>query len=144
MKSIATVALLFVTLLATGQDKPYYSSKDGAIKGYDPVAYFTESTAVKGNESYSLEWGQATWYFSSADNKTLFESDPEKYAPQYGGYCAYAVSQGYTAKIDPTAWKIVDGKLYLNYNQKIKVDWEANQTNYIKAADENWPKLKAN
>jgi hypothetical protein len=81
----------------------------------------------------------AKWFFATAANRDLFESDPEKYAPQYGGYCAYAVAMGKTADIDPNAWKIVDGKLYLNYNQEIQVKWLEDVPGYIQKADMNWP-----
>lgn len=113
----------------------------GAIRGYDPVAYFTEGEPAKGRGAHSHEWMGATWYFASAENMELFAGDPEKYAPQYGGYCAYAVSQGYTAKIDPDAWKIVDDKLYLNFSLKVQKIWEEDIPGYIAAADENWPKI---
>ena len=83
----------------------------------------------------------ATWYFSTQTHKDLFEGDPEKYAPQYGGYCAYAVSQGITADIDPQAWKIVDGKLYLNLDKGIQEIWEKDMAGYITKANTNWPKL---
>lgn len=113
----------------------------GAIKGYDPVAYFTQGGPAKGRGAHSHEWMGATWYFASAENMELFAGDPEKYAPQYGGYCAYAVSQGYTAKIDPDAWKIVDDKLYLNFSLKVQKLWEEDIPGYIAAADVNWPKI---
>ena len=85
-------------------------------------------------------WG-ATWYFANAGNKDLFAADPEQYAPQYGGYCAYAVSQGYTAAIDPDAWKIVDDKLYLNFSLKVQKIWEEDIPGYIAKADVNWPQI---
>ena len=113
----------------------------GAIKGYDPVAYFTQGGPAKGKGAHSHEWMGATWYFANAENRDLFAGDPETYAPQYGGYCAYAVSQGYTAKIDPDAWKIVDDKLYLNFSLKVQKIWEKDIPGYIAAADENWPKI---
>ena len=113
----------------------------GAIKGYDPVAYFTQGGPAKGKGAHSHEWMGATWYFVSAENMALFAGDPEKYAPQYGGYCAYAVSQGYTAKIDPDAWKIVDDKLYLNFSRKVQKLWEEDIPGYIAEADANWPKI---
>ena len=91
-----------------------------AIDGYDPVAYFTDGKAVKGQSRFTHEWMGATWLFASAEHRDLLAADPERYAPQYGGYCAYAVSQGATADIDPSAWKIVDGKLYLNLNPEIQ------------------------
>ncbi|MGD1893307.1 MAG: YHS domain-containing (seleno)protein, partial [Cyclobacteriaceae bacterium] len=115
--------------------------RKGAIQGYDPVAYFTDQKPVKGSDEHTYEWKGATWYFASAENVQAFEANPEQYAPQYGGYCAYAVANGYTAKIDPEAWKIVDGKLYLNYNKKVQADWEANQANFIQQANQNWPKV---
>ena len=113
----------------------------GAIKGYDPVAYFTQGGPAKGRGAHSYEWMDATWYFASAENMELFSGNPEKYAPQYGGYCAYAVSQGYTAKIDPDAWKIVDDKLYLNFSLKVQKLWEEDIPGHIAKADENWPKI---
>ncbi len=113
-----------------------------AVKGYDPVAYFTEGKPVKGNGKYEYEWMGAKWRFSSAENRDLFTKNPEKYAPQYGGYCAYAVSQGVTADIDPTAWKIVDGKLYLNLSHSVARIWKKDIPGYIALADKNWPKLK--
>lgn len=113
----------------------------GAIKGYDPVAYFTEGGPAKGKSAHSHEWMGATWYFASGENRELFAADPEQYAPQYGGYCAYAVSQGYTAKIDPDAWKIVDDKLYLNFSLKVQKIWEEDIPGYIAKADINWPQI---
>lgn len=86
-----------------------------AIAGADPVAYFTESQAVIGSAEFSHEWNGATWHFASAENRDLFSADPEKYAPQYGGHCAWDAAQGYVATIDPTAWSVVDGKLYSNF-----------------------------
>ncbi len=114
-----------------------------AVDGYDPVAYFTAGKPVEGKKEFSLEWQSATWRFSSAANRDLFKAAPEKYAPQYGGYCAWAVSQGYTADADPEAWKIVDGKLYLNYDKKVQAKWEQDQTSLIPKADANWPKLRS-
>jgi len=138
------ITLIFAVLLlasCSGQKDKIYSTKKGAIDGYDPVSYFLGAMPQQGMETISCMWNGAMWYFASEDNRTLFESMPEKYAPQYGGYCAYAVSQGYTAKIDPLAWKIVDEKLYLNYNDKIQVKWEADQDEYIMYGDANWPKV---
>lgn len=110
-----------------------------AMEGYDPVAYFTAGRPIEGRKEFTVKWMEATWRFSSAENKALFEQDPAKYAPQYGGYCAWAVAQGHTAGIDPQAWKIVEGKLYLNYNLEIQKKWEADIPGNIKKADANWP-----
>jgi YHS domain-containing protein len=118
-----------------------FSSK--AIKGYDTVAYFTEGKPVQGNEQYLTEYNKATWLFASQENLKLFIANPEKYAPQYGGYCAYAVSQNSTASIKPELFTIVDGKLYLNYNQSVNEKWLANRQDFVVQADKNWPTLLA-
>jgi YHS domain-containing protein len=114
-----------------------------AIEGYDPVAYFNDDQPVEGDSDYLYEWMGATWYFASAENRDLFVADPEKYAPQYGGYCAWAVSQGYTAKIDPQAWTIVDDKLYLNYSKDVRTQWSQDVRGNISKADDNWPAIRA-
>ena len=115
-----------------------------AIKGADPVAYFTDSAAVIGSAEFSHEWQGAEWHFASAENRDLFAENPEQYAPQYLGYCAWAVSQGYTAPIDPEAWKIVDGKLYLNYDKRVQERWSKDIPGNIAKADTNWPGVLAN
>ncbi|MGK7877041.1 MAG: YHS domain-containing (seleno)protein [Xenococcaceae cyanobacterium] len=116
-----------------------YTENDIAIKGTDPVAYFRESKPVQGSDQFTYQWMNATWKFASAENRDLFASNPEKYAPQYGGFCAWAVSQGYTAPIDPNAWKIVNGKLYLNFNKSVQRTWEKDIPGNIAKADQNWP-----
>jgi len=119
----------------------FFSSK--AIKGYDTVAYFTEGKPVEGKDEFSTEYNEATWLFSSQENLELFIEDPEKYAPQYGGYCAYAVAQNSTASIKPELFTIHDGKLYLNYNASVNEKWIANKENFIQDADKNWPGILA-
>jgi YHS domain-containing protein len=119
------------------------SSWSGAIEGYDPVAYFEEGKPVEGDSDYAHEWMGATWYFASAKSRDLFAADPEKYAPQYGGYCAWAVSQRYTAKIDPQAWAVVDDKLYLNYSLDVQKQWQQDVPGNITKADGNWPEIRA-
>lgn len=134
------LALLFVTQAAHAKDSVYTSFfSDTAASGYDVVAYFTENKPVEGKDKFSYEWNGAEWLFSSRENLALFKANPKKYAPQYGGYCAYAISQGYTAKSVPEAWDIVDGKLYLNLSLSVRKTWQANQTQYIRKADTNWP-----
>ena len=96
-----------------------YQPNGIAIRGYDTVAYFTQGKPVEGTEKFSTEWEGATWRFSSQENLELFTTDPEKYAPQYGGYCAYGVAQDSLVKIEPDQWTIYDDKLYLNYNAKL-------------------------
>lgn len=110
-----------------------------AVGGYDPVAYFKEGRPVEGSPGITLTYKGAEWRFTTPENRTAFEENPDAYAPQYGGYCAYAVSQGYTAKGDPQAWTIVDGRLYLNYDQSIKQNWEKDIPGHIEAGDANWP-----
>ena len=112
-----------------------------ALKGYDPVAYFKAGTPQKGDKAISYQWKNAEWRFSSADNRDKFIASPEKFAPQYGGYCAWAVSRNYTAATDPHAWKIVDEKLYLNYNKSVRASWEKSAAANIKKADGNWPSV---
>jgi YHS domain-containing protein len=114
-----------------------------AIEATDPVAYFTEGKPVEGSSEFEHEWMGATWRFASAENRDLFAADPEKYAPQYGGYCAWAVSQGYTAKIDPEAWTIVDDRLYLNYSKDVRTQWSQDVPGNITKGDANWPKIRA-
>jgi hypothetical protein len=144
---LALSILALILAVAPGADAAEKVNKSTfggvAIEGYDPVAYFEDGKPVEGSKDFTFEWMEATWRFASAEHRDLFAADPEKYAPQYGGYCAYAVSQGSTAGIDPEAWSIVDGKLYLNYNQKIQKKWEADRDAFIEAADENWPKIQA-
>lgn len=112
-----------------------------AIEGYDTVAYFTESKAVKGSKKYEYQWRDANWHFSSQKNLDLFSASPKKYAPQYGGWCAYAVSQNTTASIEPDLFTIVNDKLYLNYNREVNKKWLGNQAQYIVDADKYWPKI---
>ena len=114
-----------------------------AIDGYDPVAYFIAGKPVEGSRDFEYQWMGATWRFASAADRDQFAADPQKFAPQYGGYCAYAVSQGATANIDPQAWHIEDGKLYLNLSKKVQSIWLKDVPGYIGKADANWPKIKA-
>ena len=125
------------------QSAPIFTDGGAAIRGTDVVAYFTDGAPAKGSKDYTHNWQGATWQFSSAANRDAFAANPEAYAPQYGGNCAWAVSQGYTAPVDPDAWKIVDGKLYLNYSRRIQRRWERDVPGNIEAANGNWPKIVA-
>ncbi|UWQ97709.1 YHS domain protein [Rhodobacteraceae bacterium S2214] len=139
-----SVSLPMVSMVATQAiaRTPAIYAEDGiAIDGTDPVAYFTDGEPVAGSPDHQVMWQGATWQFSSAANRAAFEADPYAYAPQYGGYCAYAVSQGYTASTTPAAWSIVDGKLYLNYSRRIRRKWERDPAGYIAAGDANWPEV---
>ena len=119
----------------------YFEKNGAAIDGYDPVAYFRESKPVKGSASFIATHEGSTFRFASAANRDAFVSDPSKYAPQYGGFCAYAVAGGYKAKIEPDAFTIVDGKLYLNYDQSIQRRWRRDIPGYIQKGDRNWPEV---
>ena len=112
-----------------------------AIDGYDPVAYFTAETPTKGNASFSVVHDNATWYFASAENRDVFQQNPNMYVPQYGAYCALAVAKGYTASVSPYAWKVVEGKLYLNHSLSVQERWEKDIPGHIIKADKNWPEL---
>jgi YHS domain-containing protein len=142
-----TVALLFAVITsgvasAAGVDAIYTGFlSDSAIDGYDAVAYFTDGKPVKGSAEHTFEWKGATWRFATAEHKAQFEQEPDRYAPQYGGYCAYAVANGATAPGDPSVWRIVDGELYLNLSKSIQSEWEKHIPGFVRSADANWPRL---
>ena len=117
-------------------------TKGVAINGADPVAYFTEGRPVAGKPEHSIAWGGTTWRFASAENRAAFEKDPLAFAPQYNGYCAYGVAQGSKVKTEPDAWSIVDGKLYLNYDENVQNLFSQDARGYIATADRKWPKVK--
>jgi YHS domain-containing protein len=114
---------------------------DLAVGGFDPVAYFEDGKPVKGSKEFALQQDGATWLFSSADNLDQFKQDPDAYAPQYGGYCAWAAAQGYTAPGSPQHWTVRGGKLYLNYDAKVQATWLKDPDGFIARADANWPAL---
>ncbi|MFH1499667.1 MAG: YHS domain-containing (seleno)protein [Verrucomicrobiota bacterium] len=144
MKTLLWSFLFLFAGLALRAEKPVNATWLGvAIDGYDPVAYFVAGVPAKGDKTHRFDWNGATWRFASAANLEAFKADPEKYAPQFGGYCAWAVAQGHTAGIDPRAWKIVEGKLYLNYSLDVQKKWENDIPAHIKAARANWPKIIA-
>lgn len=118
---------------------PVYAEGGLAVDGTDVVAYFTEGRPVAGDPAFTHDWRGVTWRFASAANRDAFAAEPERYAPQYGGYCAWAVSEGYTASTVPEAWRIVEGKLYLNYSRRIQRRWERDIPGRIAAGDANWP-----
>lgn len=140
---LALMPALAVAPAAHADKAPVYTGlfSNLAVEGYDPVAYFTEGRPVKGERQFSTEYNGAEFRFSSQANLDLFLADPAKYAPQYGGYCAWAVSQGYTAKGDAQHWHIEDGKLYLNYNKSVQETWEEDIPGFISMADANWPNV---
>jgi YHS domain-containing protein len=135
----------FVLLLLTGFGGMAAGESpvgDVAIKGYDAVAYFTASKALKGKETFTFQWHNMTWYFITKENRDLFATSPEKYAPQYDGYCAWALTEARKAQTDPEVWKIVDGKLYLNCSQTAYEKWSKDIPGNIKKADANWLKFR--
>src|SRR5688572_1599979 len=120
-KMIITAAIALVAGFSlSAQQSPVFVKADKAIRGFDPVAYFTEGKAVQGKEELTYTWINSNWYFSNRQNLNSFKTNPEKFAPQYGGYCAYGLSNGYKAPTSPDAWIIENGKLYLNYNIKVR------------------------
>jgi YHS domain-containing protein len=141
--SIFAVAFLTGAVPAlAGESKIYTGFLSGvAVGGYDPVAYFGQGRAVEGSSKFEFEYKGASWRFANRKNLDQFRADPEAYAPQYGGYCAWAVSQGYTAKGDPQYWRIVKGKLYLNYDASVQKRWEKDIPGFIRKANTNWPKV---
>jgi YHS domain-containing protein len=144
MKKEIPLAAFFLGIVASSvaQKTEVFTPSNQAVRGYDPVAYFTERKPVKGKENLTYHWKDATWYFSSKENLNSFTKNPEKYAPQYGGYCAYGMSKGHKATTDPNAWTIVDEKLYLNNSLQVKEKWMKDQQQNIVKANENWPLAK--
>ena len=133
------ILLLVSTPLAAQSPALNAGRGDLAVHGYDVVAYATDGVAVRGRSEHEFRWNGVVWRFATAAHKDQFEKDPARYAPQFGGYCAWAVSRGYTADIDPEAWKIVDGKLYLNYSKRVQRMWEQDVTGNIAKGVANWP-----
>ncbi len=142
MKSFSiSLVLLIVSVSVFSQVTKYYNNNGIAIKGYDPVAYFLVQKPVEGSDTYTLDWSGSKWKFISQTNLDSFKLAPLKYAPQFGGYCAYGVSENHTSPTDPRAWTIVNDKLYLNYSLKVKEYWLKDTVSRIKTANENWPLL---
>ncbi|MEM8577194.1 MAG: YHS domain-containing (seleno)protein [Pseudomonadota bacterium] len=140
---LSAAALPLAYTAARAATPPIYAEDGVAIDGTDPVSYFADGRPVAGVRAITFDWSGATWRFASAAARDAFAADPVAYAPQYGGYCAYAVSEGYTASTIPEAWKIVDGKLYLNFSRRVQRRWERDIPGRIAAADANWPGVLA-
>lgn len=136
--TLASIGLMPQSAWAA-KDPVYQSFLGTAINGTDPVSYFAAGRPIEGKSSISYEWNGATWRFASTENRDRFAANPEKFAPQYGGYCAWAVAKGSTASTDPEAWSIVEGKLYLNYSKSVRKQWAKDIPGNIMAADQNWP-----
>jgi YHS domain-containing protein len=147
LKALAAAALIAVGIAtpdgpAAAATAPVYTPAFSrlALEGYDPVSYFS-GKPVKGDARFNTSHQGAEYRFASAANLAAFRARPDAYLPQYGGYCAWAVSRGYTAKSDPRAWKVVGGKLYLNYDAKIQERWQSDIPGNIAKADQNWPRV---
>lgn len=121
--------------------KVYTDNNALALGGYDAVSYQDSDGPKMGNPEYAYDWNGVKWLFVSKSNQEIFAQQPEKYAPQYGGYCAFAVSKNSLAPGDPNVWTIVDGKLYLNLSKAVQSRWESDRQNLIQQADKNWPDL---
>ena len=148
VKILGFILFAAVALIAAGCSglggKTAQVNQDGrglALEGYDAVAYFKENLPREGKPEFTTDYNDAKWQFASKENLDAFTKEPAKYAPQYGGYCAWAVGHNYTAKGDPQAWKIVDGKLYLNYNKDVQAKWAEDIPKYITDGDQNWQNL---
>lgn len=150
---VARVAALSLSIAFAGLATPTYAVKQTGgeyntmyaglgAKGYDVVSYFTSGKPVEGSDRYTVEYGGVKWQFSSAENRDVFKTDPAKYAPQYGGFCAWGVSVGKLFDVDPVnGWRIVDGKLYLNFNADIASTFSKDSPGFISKANRNWPGL---
>ena len=136
------LALTTITSVQAADIDMSADQNDIAISGYDPVAYFYDSKATQGTKQYTATYKNAIYQFSSATNRDLFRSNPEKYAPQYGGYCAMGVALHKKLEIDPEAWYIVDGKLYLNLNKTVQKKWLSDVPGHIASAEQIWPDIK--
>ncbi len=144
LRNLACLFALVATTLPgaawSGED-PIYTSffSSVAVSGYDVTSYFSEAQPIKGEKAFKTEYMDADWYFANQENLDKFIQNPQRYAPQYGGYCAWAVSQGDTASSDPLLWTIHEDKLYLNYNPEINTRWRSDKARLIVEADKNWP-----
>ncbi|WP_229312915.1 YHS domain-containing (seleno)protein [Larkinella terrae] len=134
--------MTLATLTARAQQSEIFAPDGKAIKGYDVVAFFKEAKPVDGADSLTYAYKGSDWLFASRANLEAFKANPDKYVPQYGGYCAYGTSQGHKAPTDTDTWTIVDDKLYFNYNKKVQNNWSKNREELIKKADEQWPLIK--
>jgi YHS domain-containing protein len=135
---IGILLFVFSSLSIAGEQ---YTKRGYALTGYDPVAYFTIGEPTKGDKKINAEWNGAQWLFSSEEHKALFLAQPEKYAPAYDGHCAFAAGIGRKVSAQPTLWKIIDQRLFLNFSKAANTRWLDNPEDYIKDGDENWKEL---
>lgn len=135
-------AAMWLGAVTTGHAGEYFEKDGAAIRGYDPVAYFTEHKPVQGSPAFTVEHRGSIFHFVSTANRDAFAANPEKFAPQYGGFCAFGMAKGYKATTDPSAYTIVGGKLYLNYSLSVRELWQDDIPGNIRRADGNWPEVK--
>ena len=140
---LAGSLVLCLALPISARSAEVYAIDGVALKGHDPVAYFAIGKPQRGVEGLRVEHGGARYLFANAENRDAFKANPARYLPQYGGYCAFGVSRGYKADIDPAAFSVIDGKLYLNYNAAVQRDWLKDTAGYIRTADAKWGEVKA-
>ena len=143
MKNVLLTALLAVVFVSTTSAKTLLNvDKSGVgIKGYDPVAYFTDNQPIKGSAQFQIDSNGVTYHFASARSKAVFDANPGKYEPQFGGFCAWAVSQGYTAPIDPNAFQVVNGRVLLQYSLSVRKQFSQDTEGNLRKADANWPAI---
>jgi len=135
---LAASLLIASTVVSAGE----YFERDGvALRGYDPVSYFTDGKPQQGLPAHNYVYKGSKFQFASADNQKLFVDNPDKYAPQFGGFCSYGTAQGYKVSTQPDAFSVVDGKLYLNYNREVVKIWQQDVPGNISKAEENWPEV---
>src|SRR5580765_4881886 len=139
-KIVVSILSLTIVGLVFASEKPLHNldKHNVAIQGYDPVAFFTDSKPVKGDAAFQSTYSGATYYFASADHKALFEKEPSKYEPAFGGFCAYGVSRNKLAEIDPEAFQIVDGKLLLQYSKGVRNEFNKDTQGNLSKAKTNW------
>ncbi len=139
---ILSLVLLIASCKSPEASKEIYAPGNKAINGYDAVAFFTDAKPVMGSDRYAYEWKNVSWNFASQQNLDAFKANPEKFAPQYGGYCAYGTAEGHKAPTKPETFSVVDGKLYFNYNLDVKKAWDKDRAALIEKADTAWVRVK--
>jgi YHS domain-containing protein len=141
--ALAASSLTLAATPAFAEQAPVYTGllSRVAVSGYDPVAYFTDGRPVRGTTQFRTTYQGYEYRFASAEHLAAFQANPTRYLPQYGGYCAWAVAQGYTASGNPNNWRIVDGRLYLNYNDEVQQRWERDIPGFIRSGNANWPSV---
>ncbi len=141
---VVGVGLALATLAGSAVAETEVNIKDGyAVHGYDVVAYFTKGQPTEGSDEFQTTYDGATYRFANAEHRDAFTADPAKYAPQYGGYCAFGTAMGRKFDGDPNAWRVVDDKLYLNLNKNIQERWLADVPGFIRGAENNWPIIRS-